>query len=49
MIARGEYVAPGVQPPERFGGVAAVYEKLLAELRARGVGFREEIQELPAA
>lgn len=41
LLADGTWSAPGVQPPERFGGDATVYQRLVEELAARGVHFRE--------
>ena len=37
MLARGELARPGVQPPERLADDDRFYERMMAELRARGV------------
>ena len=37
MLARGELARPGVQPPERLADDARFYERMMEELRARGV------------
>jgi saccharopine dehydrogenase-like NADP-dependent oxidoreductase len=37
MLARGELARPGVQPPERLADDDRFYERMLEELRARGV------------
>ncbi|HUP64135.1 MAG TPA: saccharopine dehydrogenase C-terminal domain-containing protein [Thermoanaerobaculia bacterium] len=46
LLARGEYTAPGVRPPELFAGMPTVYDKLIAELGKRGVDFRETVSPL---
>jgi lysine 6-dehydrogenase len=43
LLASGEFAAPGIQPPELFGGNEKVYEIMMAELRKRGVAFRESV------
>lgn len=40
MVARGEWSRPGVHPPESLGQDAALTQRLLIELRARGVDVR---------
>lgn len=45
LLARGEYAAPGIQPPELFGGDEAVWTKMMAELGKRGVKFEESVTE----
>ena len=37
MLARGELARPGVQPPERLADDDRFYERMMAELRSRGV------------
>jgi lysine 6-dehydrogenase len=37
MLARGELARPGVQPPERLADDGRFYERMMAELKARGV------------
>jgi saccharopine dehydrogenase-like NADP-dependent oxidoreductase len=37
MLARGELVRPGVQPPERLADDDRFFERMMEELRARGV------------
>jgi saccharopine dehydrogenase-like NADP-dependent oxidoreductase len=37
MLARGELARPGVQPPERLADDDRFYERMMEELRARGV------------
>jgi len=37
MLARGELARPGVQPPERLADDDRFYERMLEELRVRGV------------
>ena len=37
MLARGELARPGVQPPERLADDDRFYERMMADLRARGV------------
>ena len=37
MLARGELSRPGVQPPERLADDDRFFERMMAELRARGV------------
>jgi saccharopine dehydrogenase-like NADP-dependent oxidoreductase len=37
MLARGELARPGVQPPERLADDDRFFERMMEELRARGV------------
>jgi len=39
MLARGELRRPGVQPPERLAGDDRFFERMMEELRARGVAL----------
>lgn len=43
MLARGELARPGVQPPERLADDDRFYERMMEELRARGVVLTLEI------
>jgi saccharopine dehydrogenase-like NADP-dependent oxidoreductase len=44
MLAKHEYVDPGVRPPELFAANQAVYEQLLRELKKRDVDLVEQEQ-----
>lgn len=46
MVASGEFVRPGVNPPELIGGDAGVVEWVLAEHRARGIEYRRTVEAL---
>jgi len=37
MLARDEFVGPGVIPPEKVGGYAMLYDMVLDRLKDRGV------------
>jgi saccharopine dehydrogenase-like NADP-dependent oxidoreductase len=43
MLARGALVRPGVQPPERLADDDRFYERMMAELRARGVAITRDV------
>lgn len=45
-LARGRYVRPGVQAPEILGRDEAAYGSLVADLRARGIAWRERTEEI---
>ena len=46
MVASGEFVRPGVNPPELIGSDAGVVERVLAEHRARGIEYRRTVEAL---
>jgi lysine 6-dehydrogenase len=37
MLARDEFVGPGIIPPEKVGGYAVIYDMIMARLNNRGV------------
>ena len=43
MLARGELSRPGVQPPERLAGDDRFFERMMEELRARGVTIAKTV------
>jgi saccharopine dehydrogenase-like NADP-dependent oxidoreductase len=43
MLASGELARPGVQPPERLAGDDRFFERMMDELRARGVTITRTI------
>ena len=49
LVARGEFVMPGVNPPERIGPDATVVERVLAEHRERGVEYRRRVEPIAGA
>lgn len=43
MLARGELVRPGVQPPERLAGDDRFFDTMMQELRTRGVEIARSV------
>ena len=48
MLASGELARPGVQPPERLAGDDRFFERMMEELRARGVTITRTVAQAPA-
>lgn len=46
LLARGLYREPGISPPEFLGRRSDCYEAIFADLRARGVVYRERVETL---
>ena len=49
MLAAGEYREPGVRALEHLGRDAAAYERMISDLRSRGIAWTEKIEEMSAA
>lgn len=47
MLLAGEIATPGVLPPELLGSDAALFDRFVAGLAARGVSVTESVEELP--
>ena len=47
MLASGEYADPGIRALEHLGRNENASRRLLSELRARGIDFRERVVEVP--
>ena len=46
MLAAGEYREPGVRALEHLGGNPALYERLISDLRSRGISWSEALEEM---
>lgn len=44
MLAEGELFKPGVLPPELLAPVPGVYDRMVAQLRERGVELTERVE-----
>jgi saccharopine dehydrogenase-like NADP-dependent oxidoreductase len=46
LLAHGEFTTPGVHPPEFLGRVPRLYDALVAGLRAKGIVFTENVEQV---